>query len=72
MKKLNRTKICYGISILLALVFIVKTAADYARYSSTLNSAPFYVWILVNVVYFILPALIAFVAGVILKKKTKH
>lgn len=71
MKKINGTKLCYGISALLVLAFAMKTMVDYTRYSSTLNSAPFYVWILINAVYFILPAMIAFVVGIVIKAKTK-
>jgi len=42
---------------------------DYSRYNRTLNSAPFYIWIVVNAIYFLLPSVIAFMIGVALKKK---
>ncbi len=42
---------------------------DYSRYNCTLNSAPFYIWIVVNAIYFLLPAVIAFIIAVALKKK---
>lgn len=75
------SKWCNVISLVLIVGFIIKTIFDYGKYSSTLNSAPFYLWILVNALYFLLPALIIFVAGIIKKgkrkqnlgmKKTKH
>lgn len=70
MKKLNGSKVCYGLSVLLVIGFIVNTLIDYSRYNSTLNSAPFYLWILVNTIFYILPAIIALIAGLVIKRKT--
>ena len=72
MKKLNITKMCNVISIILLVCFIVKTIIDYTQYSSTLNSAPFYVWIIANALYFVLPAIIVFIVGIIIKMKNKN
>ena len=58
------SKRCNVISLVLIVGFIIKTIFDYGKYSSTLNSAPFSLWILVNALYFLLPALIIFVAGI--------
>lgn len=69
MKKINGTTICYALSALLLLGFIIKTIIDYSKYCSTLNSAPFYIWIIMNVIYFIVPAIVAFTIGAVLKKK---
>jgi hypothetical protein len=71
MKKLNGAKICYGLSVLLFIGFIINTIFDYGRYNSTLNSAPFYVWIIANAIYFIVPSIIALIVGFVIKKKTK-
>lgn len=71
MKKLNGAKICYGLSVLLFIGFIINTIIDYARYNSTLNSAPFYLQIIVNAICFIVPAIIVFVVGLVIKKKIK-
>ena len=71
MKKLNGAKICYGLSVLLFVGFIINTIIDYARYNSTLNSAPFYLQIIVNAICFIIPAIIVFVVGIVINKKTK-
>ena len=71
MKKINGTKVCFGLSVLLVIGFIINTIIDYSRYNSTLNSAPFYLWIIVNVIYFIVPAIIAWIVGLVIKKKTK-
>jgi len=71
MKKLNGVKICYVLSALLVVGFIINTIIDYARYNSTLNSAPFYLQIIVNAICFIAPAIIVFVVGFIIKKKSK-
>ncbi len=69
MKKINGVTLCYGLSALLFVAFMISTMIDYSRYNRTLNSAPFYVWIVVNAIYFLLPAVIAFIIGVALKKK---
>ena len=69
MKKINIVTICYTLSILLLLVFIIETIVDYIRYNSTLTSFPFYTWVIVNAVYFIVPSLIALFVGLILNKK---
>ena len=71
MKRSNGVTICYALSVLLFLGFIINTIVDYNRYDSTLNSAPFYIWIIANIICFIVPAIIAFVVGVILKKKQR-
>ena len=60
--------ICNIVSVVLVIAFIVKNVVDYSKYTSTLNSAPFYVWILANALYFIIPAIILFAVGAIIKK----
>ena len=62
-------KWCNIAGLVLIVCFVIKTIVDYSQYSSTLNSAPFYVWIVANAVYFILPSAIILIAGVIVKKK---
>lgn len=69
MKKINLSKICNIISIILVIAFMVKSIVDYFQYSSTLNSAPFYVWVLVNVLCLIVPSIIIFIIGIIFRKK---
>lgn len=71
MKKLSGVKICYGFSALLFIGFIINTIIDYTRYNSTLNSAPFYLQIIVNAICFIVPAIVLFVVGFVIKKKSK-
>lgn len=72
MEKVMKHKIlkwCNIVSIVLIVCFIAKTIFDYKRYSASLNSAPFSLWILVNAIYFVLPALIVFLLGIVLKKR---
>lgn len=63
------SKSCNIISLIFIVCFVIKTIYDYGSYSSTLNSAPFYLWILVNTVCLAFPALILFIVGIVLKKK---
>lgn len=60
--------ICNIVSVVLVIAFIVKNVVDYSKYTSTLNSAPFYVWILANALYLIIPAIILFAVGAIIKR----
>ena len=70
MKIISKANVCYALSILLVLGFLVKTVMDYSQYNSMLNSAPFRVWVIANAVYFLVPAGIAFVIGFVIRKKT--
>lgn len=69
MKKKYVIKACYWLSFALAVIFIIKNILDYRQYDSMLNSAPFYLWIVVNALYFLLPALILLVVAVVIKKR---
>ena len=62
-------EILYGASALLIIAFIIKLVRDYIVYKTTLNSAPFYLWVLVDSIYFLVPAIIFALIGYILKKK---
>jgi len=68
MKK-NRAKLCFLISGVLTVIFVIKNPLDYLTWSTTLNSAPFWVNILVNAIYFLIPALIALILGFVFRKK---
>ena len=69
MKKKTIQIICNIISALLAIAFVIKTIINYFQYNILLNSAPFYVWILVNALFLLIPASIVFVVGVIVGRK---
>ena len=68
-KRISGVTVCNALSVLLFLAFLINTIVDYIRYSSTLNSAPFYIWIIVNMLYFLVPAIVARLVGVVLRKK---
>ncbi len=69
MQKNKGYKILLGISVILVITFVVATIIDYTRYSTTLNSAPFYIFVLFNAIMYVVPSLICVVIGLILKKK---
>ena len=62
-------KLLYGASALMVLGFCIDVAAGWYRYNTILNSAPFWVWLLSDALLWLLPALVAFVAGYVAKKK---
>ena len=66
---MKQPKFWFGFSAALAAAFVIRIPFDYYRYTTTLNSAPFWLWILVNAIYYLLLALIALGIGIILKKK---
>ena len=69
MKKANIYKFLYAISALLVLGFAIHTIVDACRYDSMLTSFPFYAFVLVNAVTYLLPSLIVFIVALIVKKK---
>ena len=69
MKKKNIQIVCNIISALLAIVFVIKTIINFFQYDTLLNAAPFYVWILVNALFLLIPASIVFVVGIIVSRK---
>ena len=58
-----------GIGLL--AVFVVKTALDYPAYLKSFTSAPFSVWVMMNAIYFVLPALIVFLLAWHMGKKSQ-
>ena len=65
-------KLLYGASILMVLGFCINLIIDYHKYNTTLNSAPFWLWICVDAVVWLIPALLAALAGFIAYKKVKE
>jgi len=65
-------KLLYGAAALMVLGFIIHVAVDYHTYCTTLNSAPFWVWIFVDAMLWLIPALFAFLAGLIVSKKIRN
>lgn len=69
MKKENIYKILYAISIILIIGFAIILGIDYYKYDNINNSAPFYSFIIVRILEFIVPSIIVFTIGKVLKNK---
>lgn len=69
MKKSKISKIFGIASIILMILFVIKVILDYITYKTTLNSAPFYLWIIVDAIYFLLPASVLMIVRIFLRKK---
>ena len=69
MKKMQTYKLLYGAAVLIILGFCIHLAVDYYQYCTTLHSAPFSVWVLVDLLLWLVPAALAFRAGYIAKKR---
>ena len=67
--RMKGVKLLYGASVLMVLGFCVQLIVDWHKYNTTLNSAPFWVWICVDAVVWLIPAALAALAGCIAKKK---
>lgn len=66
MKKENIYKFLYAVCIFLIVGFVIRLGADY--FNAT-NSAPFYVFVIERAVEFIIPSIIVFIVGKVMKKK---
>ena len=64
--------ICNIVSLILLIVFVIKSIVDYTQYSTSLNSAPFYLWVLVNALFLVIPAIILFVIGFVVRRNSKQ
>ena len=65
MKKL--IKACNMVAFIFLLSFFLKLGRDWMLYDSTLNSAPFYVWIIADAVRYLMPAGFVFLVGRFMK-----
>ncbi|MBR4462933.1 MAG: hypothetical protein IKS51_10170 [Erysipelotrichaceae bacterium] len=61
--------VCNDAGAVLVIVFAIKSIVDYKKYLASFTSAPYSVWVLMNALYFLIPAAIMFAIGCILKKK---
>ena len=64
-------KLLLGASALMVLGFMVNIIIDYQRYKVSFTSAPFWLWICVDALVWLIPALLAFIAGCVAKKKLR-
>ena len=64
-------KLLWGASVLMVLGFLVNIIIDYQRYKVSFTSAPFWLWICVDALVWLIPALLAFIAGCVAKKKLR-
>lgn len=69
MKKANVHKFLYIVSALLILGFAVHTIVDACRYDSMLTSFPFYTFIIVHAIEYLVPSIIVYIVALIVKKK---
>lgn len=69
MKKPQAYKLLYGASVLMVLGFGIHLVVDYCRYKESFTSAPFWIWVAVDALVWLIPAILAFLAGLIAKKR---
>ncbi len=69
MNKENIYKYLFAISIFLIIIFLILIRIDYFNYDALSNSAPFYTYIIMRSLEFILPSIILFLIGLFCKKK---
>ena len=62
-------KLLYGASVLMVLGFCISVLTGWYKYNTTLNSAPFWVWIVSDAMLWLVPAAIAAIAGFVAKKR---
>jgi len=69
MKKQNIYKFLYAVCIFLIVGFTIRLGVDYFKYDNMNNSAPFYAFVIIRVIEFIIPSIIVFIVGTVMKKK---
>jgi len=69
MKRLSWHQVFYTASVIFIVVFILAVLLDCHTYSTTLNSAPFYVWVLG---IYLLPALLCGITGLLCQRHSKQ
>ncbi|MBR7186704.1 MAG: hypothetical protein IKD43_04395 [Clostridia bacterium] len=69
MKKQNLYKFMFAVSALLVLAFVIRFGVDIYKYDVYMGSAPLYAYALLRAVEFVVPSIIIFIIGMILKKK---
>lgn len=69
MKKENVYKFLYAVCIFLIIGFAIRLGVDYFKYDKINNSTPFYTFIIERMIEFLLPSIIVFIGGKIMKKK---
>lgn len=69
MKKENIYKFLYIVSIIFIIGFIIIIGVDYFKYDNLNNSAPFYTFIIIRIIEFIIPSILVFIIGKIIKNK---
>lgn len=69
MKKENIYKFLYTVSLFLIIGFVIRLGVDYFKYDNTNNSAPFYTLIIERLIEFIIPSIIVFIVGKVIKTK---
>lgn len=62
-------KILYGASTLMVLGFLINLIVDLHRYNTTFGSAPFWLWIVADAATWLVPALLAALAGYIAQRR---
>ena len=62
-------KLLYGASVLMVLGCLIHIFIDYQQYKGSFTSAPFWIWICVDMILWLIPAAIAAIAGFVAKKK---
>ena len=63
------SKLFLGLSLVFIIIFLIWIIIDYINYDSMANSAPFYAYLLIRSLEFILPSLVLFIIYMVLKKK---
>jgi hypothetical protein len=51
-------KLLYGAAVLMVLGCLIHILIDYQKYKTSFTSAPFWVWILVDAMFWLIPAAI--------------
>ena len=65
-------KLLYGAAVFMVIGCILNVIVDYRTYCVSFTSAPFWLWFMVDALIWLVPALLAFLAGLIVSIKLRN
>ena len=67
--KMKISTICKVLSVVLIIAFIVLNIIDYVNYNPIVTSTPYYVNLIINALFLLIPAITVYIISIIVEKR---
>lgn len=67
--KMKISTICKVLSVVLIIAFIVLSIIDYVNYNPIVTSTPYYVNLIINALFLLIPAITVYIISIIVEKR---